>query len=179
MFNVANILTLARICVVPIIVLVLYFPGKLTCLIALILFIAACVTDYIDGFVARKYNQVTNVGKFMDPIADKILIASVLIMLTELHWVPGWITILIISREIIVTGLRAIAADQGKVIAADMLGKLKTLTQMFALGPLMLHYPLFGFDPVPVGTALLYTALVLTFVSGVNYLRTFYKVWMQ
>ena len=179
MFNVANMLTLARIFVVPIIVLVLYFPGKITCLVALILFVVACLTDYVDGFVARKYNQVTNVGKFMDPIADKILIAAVLVMLTELHWVPGWITIIIISREIVVTGLRAIAADQGKVIAADMLGKLKTVTQMFALGPLMLHYPLFGFDPIPLGTNLLYVALALTLVSGGNYLRNFYKVWMH
>lgn len=179
MFNLANILTLARICAVPLIVLVLYFPGKITCLIAMLLFILACVTDYVDGFVARKYNLVTNVGKFMDPIADKILIAAVLVMLTELQWVPAWISIIIISREIVVTGLRAIAADQGKVIAADMLGKLKTVSQMFALGPLMLHYAWFGFDPVPLGTVILYLALALTVLSGVNYLRNFYKVWMD
>ncbi|MFA6809716.1 MAG: CDP-diacylglycerol--glycerol-3-phosphate 3-phosphatidyltransferase [Desulfoplanes sp.] len=179
MFNLANMLTLARIGAVPLIVLILYFPGKIACLFALLLFILACVTDYVDGFVARKYNLVTNVGKFMDPIADKILIAAVLVMLTELHWVSGWISIVIISREIIVTGLRAIAADQGKVIAADMLGKLKTVSQMFALGPLMLHYSWFGFDPVPLGTWILYLALTLTVLSGVNYLRNFYKMWMN
>ncbi|WP_462324039.1 CDP-diacylglycerol--glycerol-3-phosphate 3-phosphatidyltransferase [Desulfoplanes sp.] len=179
MFNAANILTFARICAVPLIVLILYFPGRITCLVALLLFVAACLTDYIDGVVARKYNLVTNVGKFMDPIADKILIAAVLIMLTELHWLPGWIAIVIISREIIVTGLRAIAADQGKVIAADMLGKSKTLTQMFALGPLILHYTWFGFNPAPLGTFILYIALILTVLSGVNYLRNFYKVWME
>jgi CDP-diacylglycerol--glycerol-3-phosphate 3-phosphatidyltransferase len=103
----------------------------------------------------------------------------VLIMLTDLNWLPAWIAIVIISREIIVTGLRAIAADQGKVIAADMLGKSKTLTQMFALGPLILHYPWFGFDPVPLGTVILYVALALTILSGANYLRNFYKVWME
>ena len=179
MLNAANILTLARICAVPLIVLVLYFPGKISCLMALLLFVAACLTDYVDGLVARKYNLVTNAGKFMDPIADKILIAAVLVMLTELHWLPAWIAIIIISREIIVTGLRAIAADQGKVIAADMLGKSKTLIQMFALGPLILHYPWFGFDPVPLGTFILYIALVLTILSGANYLRNFYKIWME
>jgi CDP-diacylglycerol--glycerol-3-phosphate 3-phosphatidyltransferase len=179
MFNAANILTLARIGAVPLIVLILYFQSKPMCLVALVVFVAACVTDYVDGVVARKYNLVTNVGKFMDPIADKILIAAVLIMLTDLNWLPAWIAIVIISREIIVTGLRAIAADQGKVIAADMLGKSKTLTQMFALGPLILHYPWFGFDPVPLGMVILYVALVLTILSGANYLRNFYKVWME
>ncbi len=179
MFNIANILTFSRIGVVPLIVLILYFPGKISCFFALLLFIVACITDYMDGVVARKYNLVTNMGKFMDPIADKILIAAVLIMLTHLHWVPAWIPIVVISREIIVTGLRAIAADQGKVIAADVLGKAKTLTQMFALGPLLLHYPWFGFDPTPLGTWILYLALVLTIVSGMNYLRNFYKVWME
>ncbi|PIE69058.1 MAG: CDP-diacylglycerol--glycerol-3-phosphate 3-phosphatidyltransferase [Deltaproteobacteria bacterium] len=179
MINVANILTLARIGVAPLLIIILYFPGKITCFIALVLFALAGFTDYIDGVVARKYNLVTNVGKFMDPIADKILIAAVLIMLAYLHWLPAWIAIVVISREILVTGLRAIAADQGKVIAADKLGKAKTLTQMFALGPLMLHYPWFGFDPVPLGMGLLYLALVLTVLSGVNYFRNFYKVWMS
>ena len=179
MFNLANNLTLARIAAVPILVLLLYFPGKGTCLVAMFFFIAASVTDIVDGVVARRRNLVTTFGKFLDPLADKLLVSSLLIMLTRLGWVEAWIAVIIIGREIAVTGLRAMAVDHGVVIAADRYGKLKTIVQMLALCPLVLHYSWWGLDPVPLGTVLLYLALVLTLVSGANYFYAFGKnvVW--
>jgi CDP-diacylglycerol--glycerol-3-phosphate 3-phosphatidyltransferase len=175
MFNLANNLTLARIAAVPLLVLLLYFPGPGTCLTAMLLFIAASVTDIVDGVVARRRNLVTTLGKFLDPLADKLLIASLLIMLTRLGWVEAWIAVVIVGREIAVTGLRAVAADMGVIIAADKFGKLKTIAQMVALCPLVLHYPWYGLDPTPLGNLLLYLALVLTLVSGANYFYGFGK----
>ncbi|WP_461209367.1 CDP-diacylglycerol--glycerol-3-phosphate 3-phosphatidyltransferase [Desulfocurvus sp. DL9XJH121] len=176
--NLANKLTLGRVLAVPVIVILLHFPGRVTCLAALLLFMAASFTDMVDGIVARRYAQVTNFGKFLDPLADKILVGSVLIMLAANAWVPAWIVVVIVAREITVTGLRAVAVEQGVVIAADRLGKLKTVVQSLALCPLTLHYDWWGFDPNGVGLLLLYAALVLTVFSGANYLYTFYRNWV-
>jgi CDP-diacylglycerol--glycerol-3-phosphate 3-phosphatidyltransferase len=177
--NLANKLTLARILGVPVIVLLLYFPTKMTCLLAMLVFIIASLTDLFDGLVARRLGMVTNFGKFLDPLADKILVGSVLIMLVELGWVPAWVVIIIVARETTVTGLRAVASDMGMVLAADKYGKLKTVIQILALCPLLLHFEWFGFDPVGIGTFLLYIALVLTVFSGGNYLYKFYKNWLD
>ncbi len=179
MFNLPNTLTFTRIGTVPIIVLLLYFPGKLTAAIATLIFIMASLTDLFDGLLARKYNQVTSMGKFLDPLADKILITSVLIMLVHNGWLQAWIAIVIICREITVTGLRAIAADQNIVIAADRYGKLKTIFQVVALCPLMLHYPWWGFDPNVPGQILIHVALILAVFSGINYLRSFYVLALK
>ncbi|GFM35462.1 CDP-diacylglycerol--glycerol-3-phosphate 3-phosphatidyltransferase [Desulfovibrio psychrotolerans] len=179
MFNLANKITLARILIVPFVVILLYFPGKMTNLIAFFLFFIASATDMLDGFVARREGIVTSFGKFLDPLADKLLICSVLVMLSYLGWVPAWITIVIICRELIVTGLRAMAADEGIVIAADRYGKLKTIMQMLACGPLIIHEPLFGIPVAWLGEILLYIALVLTVFSGGNYLYGFYRNWLQ
>ena len=175
MFNLANNLTIARILTVPFIVLLLYFPNKGSCLMAMLIFILASLTDLFDGLLARRYNLVTSLGKFLDPLADKLLVVSVLIMLVHQGWLQAWIVILIIGREIMVTGLRAIAADQGQVIAADRYGKLKTIIQVVALCPLILHYPWQGFDPNPLGMFLILIALALTLFSGANYLYSFFK----
>lgn len=179
MFNLANKITLSRILIVPFIVVLLYFPGKITCLVAFFLFFVASASDMLDGFVARREGIVTSFGKFLDPLADKLLISSVLVMLTYLGWVPAWITIVIICRELIVTGLRAMAADEGIVIAADKYGKMKTILQMFACAPLIIHEPLFGISMQPIGEILLYIALVLTVFSGGNYLFGFYHNWLH
>ena len=114
MFNLANQLTLARIFFVVPIILLLYFPGKITCFLAAVLFGIASLTDFLDGHIARKGNMVTSFGKFLDPLADKLLICSILIMFVELGWVPAWVTIIIIGRELAVTGLRAMALDEGR-----------------------------------------------------------------
>ncbi len=179
MFNLANKLTLGRIAAVPLIVALLYFPSRLTCWFAFALFVSAAITDVIDGFVARSQALVSNLGKFLDPLADKLLICSVLIMLVKLGWAPAWVAVLIIARELMVTGLRAMAADRGLVIAADRYGKIKTLTQIVALSTLIVHYPLGSFDPRPLGELLLYIALVLTVYSGWNYMRMSYAVWTR
>lgn len=181
--NLANMLTLARIFAVPVIVVLLYMERSLNsaflAYMSSAVFIVASLTDMADGYVARRQNIITNLGKFLDPLADKLLISSVLIMLVELGWVAAWIVVVIVCREIAVTGMRGIAADKGVVIAADKYGKMKTIAQIMALIPLLAHYPLFGFDPVPLGTALLYLALALTVFSGANYLYNFYKNWLQ
>lgn len=177
LFNLPTWLTLSRIGITPVIIILLYFPNKITCLIAVILYIAASISDYVDGKMARRYGQVTSFGKFLDPLADKVLNCSILIMFTYLQWVPAWVVIIIIFRELMVTGLRAIAADEGYVMAADRFGKLKTVLQSCAIVPLGLHYEWFGINLVPVGEVLLYAALVLTVFSGGKYLYDFYKYW--
>lgn len=179
--NIADKITLSRVAVVPVLIVLLYMPGRLTCLAAMLLFILACLTDMIDGIVARKYNLVSSFGKFLDPLADKILISSVLIMLVHLRddsggsWAPAWVVVLIIGRELLVTGLRAMAVEQGTVIAADRYGKLKTILQIVALCPIILHYPWFGLDSAALGQILLYLALAMTVFSGGNYLYNFFK----
>ncbi len=179
LLNLPNKITLSRILLVPVIVVLLSFHGPVTCLLAALGFIAASITDLVDGHIARRSNMVTRFGKFLDPLADKVLISSVLIILVALGWVAAWIAIVIICRDMIITGLRAIAMDEGIVIAADGYGKLKTILQMLALIPLMAHYHLFGLDPNPLGHFLLYIALILTVFSGLNYIYTFYRQWQQ
>ncbi len=175
MFHLANKLTFIRILMAPLIVLLLYFEGPIFCIFAALAFIFASLTDFADGYIARRQNMVTSLGKFLDPLADKVLVCSVLIMFVYLQWVPAWITILIVCRELVVTGLRAIAIDEGIVLAADEYGKLKTVAQFFAMVPLLIHYPFLGFDLQPVGMFLLYVSLVLAVYSGGNYVYGFYK----
>jgi len=175
MFNRANQLTLLRIFAVPFIVLLLYFPNRLTCFVATIVFVLASFTDFLDGFLARRYNLTSNLGKFLDPLADKLLIMSALVMLSYLRWVPAWVSVVIIGREILVTGLRGIAAEKGIVISADKYGKLKTVFQIIAICPLIFHYPIKGFDINMWGMILLYIALILTLFSGINYMNKFLK----
>lgn len=172
--NLANKLTLARLCMAPVVVILLYFEGPVICLLATGAFIFASITDWADGYIARRDNLITSFGKFLDPLADKILICSVLIMFVHLGWIPAWVTIVIVCRELLVTGLRAMAMEQGMVIAADTLGKFKTVLQIMAIIPLLIHYPFFGMDLQPTGKILLYTALVLTVFSGVKYTVTFF-----
>jgi CDP-diacylglycerol--glycerol-3-phosphate 3-phosphatidyltransferase len=143
----------------------------------MIVFILASLTDLLDGLLARRYNLVTSMGKFLDPLADKLLVVSVLIMLVELGWLPAWIVILILVREMTVTGLRAVAAEKGLVMAADTYGKLKTLVQVIALCPLILHFSWGGFDPRPLGWILIILALILTLFSGTNYMIKFCRYW--
>jgi len=175
MLNLANKITLLRILITPLVVLLLYFEGPIVCILAALAFIFASLTDWADGYIARRSNMVTSMGKFLDPLADKVLICSVLIMFVKLGWAPAWVVIVIVCRELVVTGLRAIAIDEGIVLAADKFGKAKTVMQIFAVVPLTLHYPLWGMDLQPLGLALLYAALVLAIVSCSNYCYDFYR----
>ncbi|MEG2139741.1 MAG: CDP-diacylglycerol--glycerol-3-phosphate 3-phosphatidyltransferase [Bilophila sp.] len=178
MFNLANQITLARIFFVIPIVILLYFEGRVACFMAALLFSIASITDFLDGHIARKSNMVTSFGKFLDPLADKLLICSVLIMFVELGWVPAWMTILIVGRELAVTGLRAMAIDEGVLIAADKFGKVKTVLQIVAIIPLLVHYPLLGLNMERIGIFLLYIALALTIFSGLNYFYGFHTNWL-
>lgn len=183
--NLANRITLIRILAVPVLVVLLSYPSRLNCLLAMLFFILASLTDVLDGLIARRHNLVSTFGKFLDPLADKILISSVLIMLVQLQdetgrsWAPAWVAIIIIGRELMVTGLRGLAADKGMIIAADTFGKIKTILQIVALCPLMLHYPWLGIDVAPLGKIMLYIALAMTVFSGGNYLYSFYYKWLD
>lgn len=175
MFNLANKLSLLRIFLTPLVILLLYFPGKITCSLAVLVFIFASATDWLDGYVARRLNTVTSMGKFLDPLADKLMISSILIMFAYLQWAPAWVVIVIVCRELVVTGLRAMAVDQGIVLAADKFGKAKTVLQILAIIPLTLHFPIFGVDFWILGEWLLYLAMLVAIFSGANYCVYFYQ----
>ncbi|MCK5725022.1 MAG: CDP-diacylglycerol--glycerol-3-phosphate 3-phosphatidyltransferase [Desulfobacterales bacterium] len=164
-----NKLTLFRIAVVPIIIILLLFPNPICTLIAGLLFSAAAITDYLDGYYARKKGLVTTLGKIMDPVADKLLVSSAFILLTSLGWVPAWMACIIIGRELAVTGLRNIIAEKGEDLSASNLGKYKTGFQIAAIIPLMIHYPFFGLNVQVIGTLFLWGALVFTIWSGADY----------
>jgi CDP-diacylglycerol--glycerol-3-phosphate 3-phosphatidyltransferase len=171
--NHPNTLTLFRIAVVPIIVILMMYPNRICTWIAALLFSAAAITDYFDGYFARRFGLVSNLGKVMDPVADKLLASSAFIMLTALGWVPAWMICIIIGREIAVTGLRNIIAEKGEDVSASNLGKYKTGFQIAAAIPLLIHYPFFGLDPHAVGTFFLWGALVFTLWSGADYFIKF------
>jgi CDP-diacylglycerol--glycerol-3-phosphate 3-phosphatidyltransferase len=168
-----NKLTLYRIIVIPAIVLLLLFPNKYTTFIAAVVFSFGAITDYLDGFYARRRGLVSTFGKIMDPIADKLLVSSALIMLVSHGWAQGWIVCVIIGREIAVTGLRNIIADKGRDVSSSRLGKLKTGFQVGAIIPLLIHYSVLGIDFHAVGTVMLWGALFFTVWSGADYFFRF------
>ncbi|MCS1351237.1 CDP-diacylglycerol--glycerol-3-phosphate 3-phosphatidyltransferase [Mechercharimyces sp. CAU 1602] len=182
--NLANRITLARIFLVPVVMfflLVSYdfgqvYIGKeaisLNEIIAAFIFILAAATDGLDGYIARKRKIVTNLGKFLDPLADKLLITAALISLVEMQRLDAWVAIVIISREFSVTGLRLVAAAEGQVIAASPLGKLKTIIQIVAIAALILNNFPFSYFAVPFSEILIWLAVIITVISGVDY---FYK----
>jgi CDP-diacylglycerol--glycerol-3-phosphate 3-phosphatidyltransferase len=173
--NIPNLLTFFRIfSIIPIVVL-LYYDNRVLNLIAGILFAIAFITDFFDGYIARKYNLITNFGKFIDPLADKLLVLAVFIMLVHLNRVSPWIAIVILSREFSITGLRAIAASEGVIMQASNLGKSKTGYQIAALIPLIIYYPFIGLNLKAIGYFFLYISLVVTVWSGYKYIKDFLK----
>jgi len=164
-----NAFTLYRVIAVPILVIVMLWDTKLISFFASLIFLIACITDYLDGFLARKMGLVSNFGKIMDPLADKILVGSAFIMLVAKAWVPGWVVCIIIGRELAVTGLRNVMTENNMDVGASYIAKLKTVFQMLALGPLLLHYNYFGINMTFIGNIFLWIALILTIVSGVDY----------
>ena len=173
--NLPNKLTTLRVIMIPFFVFFLLWQNGENYtfrMIALALFIIASLTDLLDGKIARKYNLVTNFGKFMDPLADKLLVCSALICLIELNALPAWMVIIIISREFIISGFRLIASDNGVVIAASYWGKFKTTFQMVSVMLLILDIPALAF----VTTICVWIALVLTIVSLVDYIYKNHKI---
>ncbi|MCI5741136.1 MAG: CDP-diacylglycerol--glycerol-3-phosphate 3-phosphatidyltransferase [Lachnospiraceae bacterium] len=168
--NLPNKLTIFRVILIPFFVFFLlapYFPGYGK-YIAVAIFIVASLTDFADGKIARKYNLVTNFGKFMDPLADKLLVCSAMICLVETKKLAAWIVIIIIAREFIISGFRLVASDNGVVIAASYWGKFKTTFQMLMIIALILDFSNKYFQIL--STVLVYVALILTVVSLIDYI---------
>jgi CDP-diacylglycerol--glycerol-3-phosphate 3-phosphatidyltransferase len=176
-WNLPNALTILRIMAIPVIVLLLFSPGKVASFVAATIFLFAAITDGLDGYIARRQNIVTTLGKFLDPLADKLLVITSLIMLIHLGRVPAWIVAIIAGREMAVTGLRAIAINEGIIISASQLGKYKTLLQVIATTTLICHYPYYSIDFHNVGVIFLWAALVLTVWSALEYFRGFFRQW--
>ncbi|WP_347550318.1 CDP-diacylglycerol--glycerol-3-phosphate 3-phosphatidyltransferase [Pseudalkalibacillus hwajinpoensis] len=182
--NLPNKITVSRIFLIPVFLIFLLAPIPLgeteiagtvllnSHLIATAIFIFASVTDWIDGYIARKHNLVTNLGKFLDPLADKLLVTSAFVSLVELGAAPAWIIVVILSREFAVTGIRLVASSEGEVLAASNLGKLKTWIQIIAIIALLIENVPFEAIGFPFATISLWAALIITVYSGWDY---FYK----
>jgi len=175
--DIPNILTIIRVASIPLVCICLSFTGRWYGFVAAALFGFAFITDILDGYFARKYGAVTVLGKFLDPLADKILVSVTMIMLIPLGRIPIWIVIIIISREIAITGFRGIAVNEGIVIQASTLGKYKTIFQVVAIIGLCLHYTYFNINFHAVGIIFLWGALILTLWSGWDYFRQFSQVF--
>ncbi|MBU5346387.1 CDP-diacylglycerol--glycerol-3-phosphate 3-phosphatidyltransferase [Paenibacillus lautus] len=189
--NLANKITIARILLIPLFILFFAeYPLWLTessrffgfihvygTYIALGVFILASATDKLDGYIARKYNQITNLGKLLDPLADKLLISVALIMMVQSGMVATWIAVAIIAREFVITGLRMVASEQGIALSADSLGKLKMVLQVIAIAAVLLdNYPFQLVTMIQVDEFLMLAAVALTIYSGVHYLLNNYKL---
>ncbi len=168
-----NSLTMYRMAAVPGIVILLHFQNRLCLFLAALLFSAAAITDYFDGFYARQLGLESDFGKVMDPIADKLLVSSSLIMLASHHWIPAWVVCVIVAREFAVSGLRSIICEKGQDVSASWLGKYKTGFQIAAIIPLLFHYPYFGVDLHLIGSVFLWMSLVMTVWSGADYFLRF------
>lgn len=184
--NLPNVITMVRIAAIPLLCLLLLSPERAPGFWAAALFAAASVTDWLDGYLARRMGIVTVFGKFLDPIADKLLVMAALIMILPFDRVPAWMVLVILGREMIITGLRGIASTEGIVIPASNLGKYKTIFQLVAIIGLLLHYqyrwlfsidhPLLVVNMHHVGMFYLWIATVITIWSGVDYLYKFVRV---
>lgn len=165
-----NILTCVRVLLIPVFMVLAYQNNLLCDIAALIVYVVACLTDYVDGYLARKNNQVTNFGKFMDPVADKLLVMAALLIFIEDGTIPAWAVAIILGREFIVSALRMVAASEGLVIAANMWGKAKTMITMITLifllcpiGPILL-------GPVSLQDIMIWITVIITAISGVTYI---------
>lgn len=189
--NLANKITIARMLLIPLFILFFAeYPLWLTensgffgfiqvygIYIALGIFLLASATDKLDGYIARKYNQITNLGKLLDPLADKLLISVALIMMVQSGMVATWIAVAIIAREFVITGLRMVASEQGIALSADSLGKWKMVLQVIAIAAVLLdNYPFQLITMIQVDEFLMLAAVALTIYSGIHYLLNNYKL---
>ncbi len=167
--NLPNTITMGRILLIPVFVYLAYDPGPWRSFFAALVFLIAALTDFLDGYLARKHNLVTALGKLLDPIADKLLTLAGFIMLVALELAPAWMVIIIIGREMAVTGLRAIAAAEGYVMPADDWGKWKTVAQITAIIMLLLGWKFWIFDVTIIGYWVMVASMLLALYSGARY----------
>jgi len=170
--NLPNTISIVRILLVPVLVLFLRSPGRPAAIFAALTFFLACWSDFFDGYLARRHGLTSTLGKLLDPLADKLIVMTALVMLAAMPReprVPAWMVVLIVGRELAVTGLRTMALSEGIVLAAEELGKYKTILQMLALHGLLLHYTWLGIDFFSGGMYFLWPSLVLSLWSGVDY----------
>jgi len=187
--NLPNLLTLGRVAAIPVVVVLMFSDSRISGMWAASIFGIAAVTDFVDGWLARKWGVVTVLGKFLDPLADKLIVMAALIMLIPLDRVPAWAVFMILAREMIITALRSIASTEGIVIDASELGKYKTIYQMVAIPGLMLHYDFYWFFGLEwsflqvnmhnFGTFFFCIAFTLTLWSGFDYMRKFFRVFAR
>lgn len=176
-FNIPNTITLVRVSVVPLLLLMPLMLGKLGSQVMAWVFLAAVLTDVLDGWIARSWKMVTRLGKLLDPLADKLLVTTALIMMLAVGRLTAWqagMVVIIVARELAVTGLRSIASAEGHVVAASGLGKLKTLAQNAAVVALLFHYETFGLPAREIGLTLLALASALTLWSGWVYFSSYF-----
>jgi len=184
LLNAPNLMTLGRIACIPVFLALLSYENRRNSFLAAMVFAAAAISDWLDGWLARVSNKVTTLGKFLDPLADKIIVLSALVMLVRLGRVPVWVVVIILARELLISGLRTIAMSEGLEIAASRGGKWKTSLQLSGIIALMVHYHfaidyLFGTvvtDFHTVGLTLLYLSLIPGIASAVDYVRAFYTL---
>ena len=181
MWTLPNFLSLFRIAIIPVLVYLLTLPDRLASTLAALLFLFASLTDYFDGYLARRHQLVSNLGKILDPLADKLMILAVLIMLAAMDRpgepsVPAWLVVVIVARETAVTVLRGIALSEGIVMEAEEMGKYKFVLQAFAIFALLLHYPYLGVDFYVAGMYFLLLSTVFAVWSGVNYYVKFVRL---
>jgi len=180
-WTVPNLLSLLRILIIPVLVYLLTYTDPTSGILCAFLFLGASVTDYFDGYLARRNQSVSNVGKILDPLADKLLVASTLIMLAAMDrpgepGVPAWLVVVIIARETAVTIIRGIALTEGIVMQAETLGKYKFILQSFAIVGLLIHYPYWGVDFYAAGIYFLALSAVIALWSGVSYFLRFFRL---
>jgi CDP-diacylglycerol--glycerol-3-phosphate 3-phosphatidyltransferase len=177
-WNLPNTITVLRVGVIPVLLVLPFAADKGSSQVIAWCFIVAALTDIIDGWLARRGQQVTHIGKLLDPLADKLLVATALVVLLAMGRIPLWATwmvVVIVGRELAVTGLRGIASAGGQVMGASWLGKAKTLSQNIAIGALIFHYPTLGLPAHAIGLSLLGVATALTLGSGYVYFAEFFQ----
>lgn len=175
-WNLPNTITVVRCFLVPVMVAILWKePSRMMAAAACVIFVGAMLSDILDGYLARKWNLQSVAGAFLDPLADKLMVLTTLIMLVPHGWVPAWFVVVLESRELAIGGLRSIAMSEGMVIAAGSLGKFKTAYQSTALGFLLWHYETWGIDTHSVGILLLWVSVFFSLASAGEYFWGFYQ----